>query len=287
MTIYIINKNIFFDSERCQLRNQEKKTTIYMHATASGCFKYLLDRHGTIVLKEEIFEQVWYQYGLTITDNTYYQTVLHLRRQLIKVGFPEKSIQTIPRKGLLFPSTFEVKISKGEGETEDEQPDDKESEAHALEPPLTRLNELNESPQIDSHNQLVVVKKDKNLPEYAFWNKNKNVVLLLFTILITAFIFFGFLNNNIFGNDYTIEWDWDEYQYVNSQFQCNIYFKGDIPKEIFIKHLKQMLNKEICVKSPYIYATRFSAVKRESVIMCKKKIDFDANKCVSAYNILK
>lgn len=279
MTIYIINKNFSFDSERCLLRNQEQGMDVTLHATAASCFTFLLEQHGNIVPKEDIFAAVWHNYGLTITDNSYYQTVLHLRRQLEKAGLSSDTIKTIPRKGLLVPSTIDVTLSQ---ETPVLQPEEKEQEVLIHEQaPLSEATVAQNPDTVTEAPASSLPAQLNTLQRPALWRIPSSGLLMLVCLASMASCLFFIINK--FATD-AVSWNWSEYQPIGNDAGCHLFYQGSVAKAEILDNLTPKF-RQACKKYPYSYITKYNAIKRESIIMCQRRIDAVENNCVSYYGI--
>ncbi|OKP28342.1 winged helix-turn-helix domain-containing protein [Serratia fonticola] len=76
--------------------------------SASECFLHLIKNHGVLITKGTLMQIGWEQYGLHVSDNTYYQNILTLRKGLRQCGIDCEVIKTVPRKGLLIPSSIKI-----------------------------------------------------------------------------------------------------------------------------------------------------------------------------------
>ncbi|MBC3228372.1 winged helix-turn-helix domain-containing protein [Serratia fonticola] len=76
--------------------------------SASECFLHLIKNHGVLITKGTLMQIGWEQYGLHVSDNTYYQNILTLRKGLRQCGIDYEVIKTVPRKGLLIPNSIKV-----------------------------------------------------------------------------------------------------------------------------------------------------------------------------------
>lgn len=116
MQLYIINNDVTFDPESNVIHSKINNKTVNMLTPSGQCLLILLENKGNIVSKKQIYEFVWERYGLTATDNAFYQTVLYLRKNLKEAGLLAEVVKTVPRKGVLVPSTVQVeKIVQHQG----------------------------------------------------------------------------------------------------------------------------------------------------------------------------
>ncbi|WP_297198263.1 hypothetical protein [uncultured Pluralibacter sp.] len=107
-SLYHIDNKVEFDHQKCLLRSLETDTTFTLLAAASECFLVLLMNHGHLVNKSKLIHEGWEKYGLHVSDNTFYQNILVLRKGLRTCGIDYEVIRTLPRKGLIVPETIQV-----------------------------------------------------------------------------------------------------------------------------------------------------------------------------------
>lgn len=265
MTAYVINEKFYFDSDLNEIKNLENDIVVQLHATASSCFHLLLERHGTIVPKEEIYDLVWHRYGLTVIDNTYYQMVLHLRKNIEKSGVPDSVIKTVPRKGLLIPAAIVVKVvSVNEPIQEPVQILDKDL-----------LGDPQSSANIDNG----------NITKFNHKITIKNCMMIAIFFSISAGSIYCVFNGYLKLHEEV--WQWSDYHYIGMHDQCKIFIKGERALLLSQSLLKDEAIKERCKTLPYLYITKHNAIKRESIIMCQHEVSSKKNKCISIYSIIK
>lgn len=107
--IYSIEDLVTFNVSTGVLHSIKDNSSCTLLAASSECFISLLENHGHLVSKKTLIEQGWEKYGLHVSDNTFYQNILMLRKGLRTCGIDKEIIKTIPRKGLLI--SEDVKIT--------------------------------------------------------------------------------------------------------------------------------------------------------------------------------
>lgn len=107
---YIIEGVVEYSPQDNKITHRESGETISLLSSASECFLLLLKNHGKLVNKSALITIGWEQYGLHVSDNTFYQNTLTLRKALKTIGIPHEVIKTVPRKGLVIPDNIQVEI---------------------------------------------------------------------------------------------------------------------------------------------------------------------------------
>lgn len=107
-TLYKIEGCIHFSPNENTLQNVINGQTVTLLSTASDCFKILIEAQGRVVSREEIKDLVWGRRGVVVSNNTFYQNMLHLRRGLEKVGLGNRIISTHYGKGVTIDNGFEI-----------------------------------------------------------------------------------------------------------------------------------------------------------------------------------
>lgn len=97
---YKIEEEILFFPAEHRLYNQISGVSVTVLTTASECLQVLINEQGKIISREEIKERVWGKRGVIVSCNTFYQTMLNLRRALEKAGARSHIISTYYGKGV-------------------------------------------------------------------------------------------------------------------------------------------------------------------------------------------
>ncbi len=112
---FIINGQMLFIPARRQLRSSDHSQLFTLHTPASECLKLLLLQKGKIIPREELIQASWgTKSAQYISNNTFYQTVSHLRKILAEAGYHDL-ITTIPRQGLTVESSVSVEYVPASG----------------------------------------------------------------------------------------------------------------------------------------------------------------------------
>lgn len=97
---YKIEEEILFFPAENRLYNEISGVSVTLLTTASECLKVLISEQGKIISRAEIKERVWGKRGVIVSCNTFYQTMLNLRRGLEKAGARSHIIATYYGKGV-------------------------------------------------------------------------------------------------------------------------------------------------------------------------------------------
>ncbi|MGG8135384.1 winged helix-turn-helix domain-containing protein [Klebsiella aerogenes] len=109
-TLYKIEERVHFSPNDNTLRNFINGETVTLLSAASECLKILIEAQGCVVSRDEIKELVWGKRGIVVSDNTFYQNMLNLRRGLEKVGIGNRIISTHYGKGVTIDDSIEIKL---------------------------------------------------------------------------------------------------------------------------------------------------------------------------------
>lgn len=106
--MYIVNNLVEFRPNEKSLTNLITGQKVSLQLPATLCLLYLLNHKGEIIPQRTLIKEGWGKYeGITI-PNTFYQTVLTLRKALEEVGLPRDIIKTLSRRGLIIEETTTV-----------------------------------------------------------------------------------------------------------------------------------------------------------------------------------
>lgn len=110
---YIIEKQVEFWPEKRALISCATGEKHIIFKTASYCFSTLINNKPQIVSQKKLIEDGWGESAKEVPANTFYQSILNLRRKLKEAGLEHDIIKTIPRKGLKISdkTIVEIKIS--------------------------------------------------------------------------------------------------------------------------------------------------------------------------------
>ncbi|GKX58657.1 winged helix-turn-helix domain-containing protein [Leminorella grimontii] len=128
MKEFIIDKEIIFTPHDRLLRSIKTTKKTHIHNNSARCLELLLEKHGQIVLQSELMIVGWGEDALkTITNATYYQCFVNLRKSLKGLGYNKELIVTIRQKGIRIPQYIDVETktainSELIGEEKEENP---------------------------------------------------------------------------------------------------------------------------------------------------------------------
>ncbi|WP_411753389.1 winged helix-turn-helix domain-containing protein [Serratia sp. (in: enterobacteria)] len=250
---YLIGDSVEFWPEENLLysRVNGEKTTLFI--AASRCLQLLLSQQGKLVPQRELFEAGWQKNGLEVSNNTFYQNILMLRKGLKLAGYEQAVIKTVPRQGLTVPSTVPVeKIIPDTGRAYTEEiPIVEENQ------PLTP-SQLNQAASPRSRHVWAI------LLSLSFF-----VGIALFATLHSS------ENKNFFAN----------FIFAGNIEQCSVYLYGN---QTSLKSYKQFIaqNDFTCNMHEVVYFTTSPMVPRASAIRCERPFSSGTkNTCISEYHM--
>lgn len=105
--LFLINKEIIFDVNSCELRALKPDgTKVTLNAPTARCLQLLIENGGKVVSRDDFLERVWMARGIVVSQNTFYQNISLLRKSLKKAGLTDEIIVTVRRNGfILAPGT--------------------------------------------------------------------------------------------------------------------------------------------------------------------------------------
>ncbi|ROS10816.1 transcriptional regulator [Raoultella sp. BIGb0399] len=97
---FVIGENIIFIPTKRLIIDGVNRKEIKLQVPASMCFEKLLKKQGEVISQNELIDFGWGEKRKSgVSTNAYYQSILHLRKNLENVGLFD-IIDTIPRNGL-------------------------------------------------------------------------------------------------------------------------------------------------------------------------------------------
>jgi DNA-binding winged helix-turn-helix (wHTH) protein len=109
--MYILEDEYFYDETTdfiwSRLTEAEK---IQLPFTASRLLQLLLVNKGKVMSRENIFDEIWKDYGLNLSNNTLNQYISLLRKRAEQLGLTKELIKTIPKAGFLVPDDIKINL---------------------------------------------------------------------------------------------------------------------------------------------------------------------------------
>ncbi|MFV8867053.1 winged helix-turn-helix domain-containing protein [Serratia fonticola] len=265
--VYLIEDVIEFhprDNSLISMETGERKTLL---AAAASCLHLLLQHQGNLVTKKALFEAGWESDGLYVTDNTFYQNILILRRSFIALGFEKTLIVTITRKGLMIPA--DVNVQRLHNKLEEVKIDSSVAEVVQIDSSVKGEIATNDNPHIKGH-----------FPTKPFLFFKRLAFFLVFVGISVAVIhnlFFSAAEKNYFA----------EYKLLGKIDGCIIFINNQQENATdYVRFTEK--NPLTCGDKKYIYLTLFPFIRRVSVIRCAKPLlNQPTMQCVSDYYLEK
>lgn len=104
MKLYLINGTVEFNPQTRSLKNKLTGEVVYLQQPATACFLYLILNQGRVIAQKELVNEGWKARDVVTMPNTFYQTILTLRKALEETGLPRHMVKTISRQGLTLSS---------------------------------------------------------------------------------------------------------------------------------------------------------------------------------------
>lgn len=242
MKLYLINGTVEFNPQTRSLKNQLTGEVVYLQQPAATCFLYLIQNQGVIITQKEPVTEGWKERDVVTMPNTFYQTILTLRKALEEIGLPRNMVKTISRQGLTLSSTIVV-------------------EPH----PLQNIT-ISESPSVKT------AVSENVLPEKTPIIKLRGLGIGISFFLIATVINCIFMYQNRlkmpFQNVVAMPLD------KKTDNGCHIYYEVTQPvtdnyDELIEKH------PQFCQNNNYIFLTGYANTGRTAAFICNNDVRFD------------
>jgi DNA-binding winged helix-turn-helix (wHTH) protein len=252
---YLINNCVEFRPEENLLYSRENGERITLFFAASRCLQLLLNQQGKLVSQQELFDIGWNRNGGSVSNNTFYQNILMLRKGLKLVGCEQTVIKTVPRKGLTIP--LSVAVEKIEGNP---PPLPIEEEGKALEEDNTLS-----PPQVNSKKESRIITP--------WWMTTLSVFACLGMLLFVVW--------HSSSQDAPLT----NYNYVGRIDQCEVYlYNRGTSLSTYQQFITQ--NKVDCSEQNFVYFTIHPILPRASVIRCQHPFAYgEKNQCFTEYQL--
>lgn len=107
---YLIEKKVIFSLSDGILQNTTTQDKISLKKTVALCLYFLIKNQNSIKTQNEIMEFAWGNDYRQTSFNTFYQSILILRKAFNTLGLDKPIIVTIPRKGVIIYSDILIEI---------------------------------------------------------------------------------------------------------------------------------------------------------------------------------
>ncbi|HEJ9057521.1 TPA: hypothetical protein SML50_001788 [Serratia fonticola] len=244
--------------------------------SASECFLHLIKNHGVLITKGTLMQIGWEQYGLHVSDNTYYQNILTLRKGLRQCGIDCEVIKTVPRKGLLIPSSIKIiPLSSGVQVVQEAQVVQGVQDVEGVQASISTISsqdqisvrpveEIPVQTQVLTHHPESL--RSKRIMHFAFG------ILAFISLFVGGGIFLSESYSSIFHNIGNI-----------NGCRVNINENRSTEDDFYKFNAK---NPVSCQGDEVVYFSTFQFIPRVSVIKCRDEFSYlSRNDCISNYYI--
>lgn len=109
---FIIEDRLIYDSLKGTLRLVDEiiEDAVTLTPIANKILEYLITHHGELVMRNELFDNIWEKEGFVSSSNTLNQYVSNLRKLFSQHFYNIEVIITIPRAGYTFSKDIKVII---------------------------------------------------------------------------------------------------------------------------------------------------------------------------------
>lgn len=260
---YLIDDKVEFWPAINTLISCSSREKFTLHYPAAYCLLTLIRNQHQIVMQRELIKTAWGDRSAHVTANTFYQSILTLRRVLRDAGLEREIVQTIPRRGLRIPDYVCIK----EGLSEN-----------------TLI--ISDSAEDLSSEPVSDFKDDNNEAIHAGVSKNKfSIEGLFFTgyiIIMSLFVAILFLNvKNKIGN-MTILNSYQDAR-IYSLNNCKIYWNSNAV--VFTKHkdFVRSINPD-CKELRRVYVSTYLRSSQVSMLQCRTTGIINENQyCTSTF----
>ncbi len=279
----ILNKYLVFEPEKKTISHKGRKTSI--GASASMSLELLIENVGELVTHQQFYDYVWRRFGTEPASTSIYQNISMLRRSLIKIGYEEDIIRTMPRKGfLLSPKTTIMKENIGASISFTDQSEPPQSVHNKDSNEVSDGEKSNlDKKKIDEYRHRKLFFQNFIENEF-FYFKNvsyKNLALLIPIIFVCTFVYYFFyLRMSMGANDET-------FTYSTEYKDCILFSKNDaFMSKLDVANMAEKLNID-CKSTPYVYLTAYKNADRLSYFRCEHPLNSNVRANCQSYYFVK
>ncbi|TQI78931.1 DNA-binding winged helix-turn-helix (wHTH) protein [Serratia fonticola] len=248
---YLIGDCIEFRPEDNLLYSRINGEKVTLFVAASRCLQLLLNQQGKLVSQKELFEVGWQKNGMGVSNNTFYQNILMLRKGFKLAGYEQAVIKTVPRQGLTVPLAVHVEKIL----------------------PDSEIDRSKEQPIIEGNIPLFSSHKTKKKPALSLHLWVWGLSLSLCVGVMISLIWNSAEESDFFSS----------FSYIGKVEQCSVYLNDN---QTALKSYMQLnaKNKFTCNKKRFVYFTTYPLVPRASAIRCERPFSPGIkNSCTSEY----
>lgn len=247
--------------------------------SASECFLHLIKNHGVLVTKGALMQIGWEQYGLHVSDNTYYQNILTLRKGLRQCGIGCEVIKTVPRKGLLIPNSIKVIPLSSDVPVVQEAPEAPEApEVQEVQEVQASISTISSQDQISARPVEKVPVQTHVLTHYPESLRIKRIKHFAFSLLALTSLIVG-------GGLFLPECYSSTFHNIGNINGCrvNINENKSAEDDFYKFNAKDPVR---CQGNEVVYFSTFQFIPRVSVMKCREEFTYlHRNDCISYYYI--
>jgi len=284
--IYVIEDKIVFNPEDNTLSLQDNTNCqVTISNPARRILLLLIERHGSVVQRDTLFQKVWDDFGLVSSNNNLNHCISKLRKVINTLGHSGEVITTVPKVGFLLKkdiiiSTLDIAESCG-------------PTAHPVipEPPGSLSDTLfqEQATVLQNYNEEQTQQQSVISPQLTD-TKKKNITNLLIIIASLALMMLAFamvLREQFYDPKDRLK--------ITTFGECALYPTAVIPpgqKPNFIRLAHQFIDKHKVTCSPgeiYVFQSEaiFSLIKtgasRDFLAQCRVNSDNNAEACLTVY----
>ncbi|WP_072052747.1 winged helix-turn-helix domain-containing protein [Pantoea anthophila] len=264
---FIINGHIKFVPSRRIIEDMKTGTKIKLYVPASLCLDKLIKNQGRVVSQHELIQCGWGEKReSTVSSNTFYQCILHLRKNFSQMGLCDV-IETVPRHGIIFNESFNVSMTQSEPpQPGSNQTEEAENEKHIElaeycdENADRSMNEgellsSSEKPSDKPSEPLIAVANKKG------WLEGYLYVSIMISLLVSLFVTIGFAPFRLNKGDI-----FDSYIKLKSG-KCSIYANDKQYSAIEINDIINSVGLS-CLNNDVVFFTKSPMQSRLNIIHC-------------------
>ncbi|WP_353142673.1 winged helix-turn-helix domain-containing protein [Enterobacter sp.] len=108
--VFVIDNRVFYRSEDGAIwPSGDEGSTVILTLTMKRLLTCLLEKHGQVLTRNELLDNVWDAHGLRSSNHTLNKYISELRKHFVQLGITNECITTVPRVGFMFNSDIDVR----------------------------------------------------------------------------------------------------------------------------------------------------------------------------------
>lgn len=262
---WMINESIVFTPKNNTLtKSNNPNICVTLQTPASLCLLRLMIHRGKVISQKELMLAGWGDRANATSPNTFYQTILTLRKAMASLGMDKEIVKTIYRRGLVFSERITVRAMD------------------ASEYVISPLNNLSSSETETLKSRDVIPFMETTEPALSRSQTQHRFSLLFIAFFLVFIVGLSSLTQAMNRPDTPFQ-DWLPIDISNQSLPCKLYRSPQQTDNSLYQHIISQY-PDICLPTTSLYMTSNPDADRVVIFICyASPAREEAQRCDSYY----